>query len=248
MLEIKVTENYAGIEVRGDYNDLDKLYDCIFEIVGDEEEYPTLEKFRIQTLVLCYDLRHAKQGSRQIELINNNIDEEIMKYHSIIVPTNNVYFKFNYILTQAIFVVYALNIFIDNYKYKKYKSSYYTKVVYDENINIVQEFQSKVIKAIVEILPEKNQKSFLKLFYDREFGTNRFIHQYLELIDCRYLMKNKEERLKSIVNTTKRVIKYWEYQEYIDLEQELMEYAEENQCDVDNIRISGTEYPEHIEW
>ena len=42
MLDIKVTENYAGIEVKGDYNDFDKLYDCIFEIVGDEEEYPTL--------------------------------------------------------------------------------------------------------------------------------------------------------------------------------------------------------------
>lgn len=248
MLDIKVTKNYTGIEVKGDYNDLDKLYDCIFEIVGDEEEDPILEKFRIQILALCYDLRHAKQGSREIELIPNNFDEEIMKYHSIIAPTNNVYYKFNYILTQAIFVVYALNIFIDNYKYKKYKSSYYTKAAYDENINIVQEFQSKVIKAIVEILPEKNQKSFLKLFYDREFGTNRFIHQYLELIDCRYLRKNKEERLKSIVNTTKRVIKYWEYQEYIDLEQELMEYAEENACNVDNIRISGTEYPEDIEW
>lgn len=248
MLEIKVTENYAGIEVKGDYNDLDKLYDSIFEIVGDDGEYTTLEKFRIQILALCYDLRHAKQGSREIELIPNNIDEEIMKWHSIIAPTNNVYYKFNYILTQAIFVVYALNIFIDNHKYKKYKSSYYTKAVYDEDINIVQEFQSKVIKEIVEILSEKNQKSFLKLLYDREFGTNRFIHQYLELIDCKYLMKNKEERLKSIVNTTKRVIKYWKYQEYIDLEQELMEYAEENQCDVDNIRISGTECPENIEW
>lgn len=248
MLEIKITENYAGIEVKGDYNDFDKLYDCIFEIVGDEEEYPTLEKFRIQILALCYDLRHAKQGSREIELIPNNIDEEIMKYHSIIAPTNNVYYKFNYILTQAIFVVYVLNIFIDNHKYKKYKSSHYTRAVYDEDINIVQEFQSKVIKAIVEILPEKNQKSFLKLFYDREFGTNRFIHQYLELIDCRYLAKNKDERLKSILNTTKRVIKYWEYQEYIDLEQELLEYAEENQCNIDNIRITGTEYPESIEW
>lgn len=44
MLEIKITENYTGIEVKGDYNDLDKLYDCIFEIVGGEGEYPTLEK------------------------------------------------------------------------------------------------------------------------------------------------------------------------------------------------------------
>ena len=248
MLNIKVTEKYGGIEVKGDYDDFQQLYDSIFEIIGDGEDYPTLEKLRVQILAFCYDLRHAKQGSREIELVKNNMDDEIMKWHSIITPINNVYYKFNYILTQAIFVVYALNIFIDNYKYKKYKSLYYTKVVYDEEINIVQEFQSKVIKAIVQILPEKNKKGFLKLFYDREFGTNRLVHQYLELIDCRYLAKNKEDRLKGIVNITKRVIKYWEYQEYIDLEQELIEYAEENQCDIDNIMIDGTEYPEEIDW
>lgn len=248
MLDIKVTENYGGIEVKGDYADFEQLYDSIFEIIGDEEDYPTLEKFRIQILAFCYDLRHAKQGNREIELVENNMNDEIMKWHSIITPINNVYYKFKYILTQAIFVVYALNIFIDNYKYKKYKSSYYTKVVYDEVVNIVQEFQSKVIKSIVQLLSEKNKKTFLKLFYDREFGTNRLVHQYLELIDCRYLAKNKENRLKGLVNTTKRVIRYWEYQEYIDLEQELIEYAEENQCDIDNIIIDGTEYPEEIDW
>lgn len=248
MLNIKITENYGGIEVKGDYYDFEQLYDSIFKIIGDGEDYPTLEKLRIQILAFCYDLRHAKQGSREIELIKNYMDNEIMKWHSIIAPTNNVYYKFNYILTQAMFVVYALNIFIDNYKYKKYKSSYYTKVVYDEEINIVQEFQSKVIKAIVKILPENKKMGFLKLFYDREFGTNRLVHQYLELIDCRYLAKNKEDRLKSIVNTTKRVIKYWEYQEYINLEEELIEYAEENQCDIDDIRIDGTDYPEEIDW
>ena len=248
MLNIKVTENYGGIEVKGDYDDFEQLYDSIFKIIGDGEDYPTLEKLRIQILAFCYDLRHAKQGNREIELVENNMNNEIMKWHSIIIPTNNVYYKFNYILTQAIFVVYALNIFIDNYKYKKYKSSYYTKVVYDEDVNIVQEFQSKVIKAIVKILLEKNKKTFLKLFYNREFGTNRLVHQYLELIDCRYLAKNKEDRLKSIVNTTKRVIKYWDYQEYIDLEEELIEYAEENQCDIDNIRIDGIDYPEEIDW
>ena len=248
MLDIKVTENYGGIEVKGDYADFEQLYDSIFVIIGDGEDYPTLEKLRIQILAFCYDLRHAKQGTREIELVENNMDDEIMKWHSIITPINNVYYKFRYILTQAIFVVYALNIFIDNYKYKKYKSSYYTKVVYDEAVNIVQEFQSKVIKAIVQILSEKNKKTFLKLFYDREFGTNRLVHQYLELIDCRYLAKNKEDRLKGLVNTTKRVIKYWEYQEYIDLEQELIEYTEKNQCNINDIMIDGTEYPEEIDW
>ena len=99
MLDIKVTENYGGIEVKGDYADFEQLYDSIFEIIGDGEDYPTLEKLRIQILAFCYDLRHAKQGSREIELVENNMDDEIMKWHSIITPINNVYYKFKYILT-----------------------------------------------------------------------------------------------------------------------------------------------------
>lgn len=99
MLDIKVTENYGGIEVKGDYADFEQLYDSIFEIIGDGEDYPTLEKFRIQILAFCYDLRYAKQGSREIELVENNMDDEIMKWHSIITPINNVYYKFKYILT-----------------------------------------------------------------------------------------------------------------------------------------------------
>ena len=248
MLETKMTDNYAGIEIKGDYNDFDKLYDCIFEIIGNEEEYPTLEKFRIHILAFCYELRHAKQADRDIELVPNYIDTESMKYHLIIAPTNNVYYKFNYIFTQAIFVVYSLNIFIDNYIYRKYKTSGYGKIVYDENINCVKVFESMILSAICKVLPENKQKNFLKLFYDREFGTNRFVHQYLELIDCRYLSKNKEDRLKNLVNITKRVIRYWEYEEYRDLEFELIKYANENQCDINDIKINRTDYPENIEW
>ncbi len=62
MLKINVTENYGGIEVKGDYYDFEQLYDSIFKIIGDGEDYPTLEKLRIQILAFCYDLRHAKQG------------------------------------------------------------------------------------------------------------------------------------------------------------------------------------------
>ncbi len=248
MLDIKVTENYGGVEIKGDYNDLEKLYDSIVKILGDTQEYPTLEKFRIQILGFCYDLRHAKQGDRDLELIPNNMDNEIMKFHSIIAPVSNLYYKFNCIITQIIFTVYFLNIFIDNYKFKKYKRSYQNKAVYNEDINIVQEFQSKAIKSILEILPEKNKKTFLELFYDRGLESNILIHQYFELIDCRYLAKNKNDRLKSLSNTAKRIIKYAEYQEYIDLEEELVDYANEHQCDLDDIMLGGIEYPEDINW
>ena len=162
MLDIRMTKNYAGVEIKGDYDDFDELYDCIYEVIGDEEDNPTLEKFRIQILGFCYELRHAKQGDRDIELIPNYIGNEIMKYHSAIMPTDNVYYKFNYIFTQIIFTLYALNIFIDNYSYRKYKGANYGKIVYDENVNIIQMFESKVLSAIVGCLSEKNKKKFFK--------------------------------------------------------------------------------------
>ena len=56
MLDIKVTENYGGIEVKRDYADFEQLYDSIFEIIGDGEDYPTLEKFRIQIRYLAKNI------------------------------------------------------------------------------------------------------------------------------------------------------------------------------------------------
>ncbi len=44
MLKINVTENYGGIEVKGDYYDFEQLYDSIFKIIGDGEDYEKTEK------------------------------------------------------------------------------------------------------------------------------------------------------------------------------------------------------------
>ena len=36
MLKVELTENYAGVKISGDYNDLDNLYDSIYYLIKEE--------------------------------------------------------------------------------------------------------------------------------------------------------------------------------------------------------------------
>ena len=36
MLKVKLTKNYAGVTISGDYNDLDHLYDSIYYLIHGE--------------------------------------------------------------------------------------------------------------------------------------------------------------------------------------------------------------------
>lgn len=36
MLKVELTENYAGVKISGDYNDLDNLYDSIYYFIKEE--------------------------------------------------------------------------------------------------------------------------------------------------------------------------------------------------------------------
>ncbi|AEJ42202.1 DUF6904 family protein [Alicyclobacillus acidocaldarius] len=44
MLRAKNTANLLGIEVSGDYDDLQALYHALHEVVGEEGEYPASRK------------------------------------------------------------------------------------------------------------------------------------------------------------------------------------------------------------
>ena len=75
MLKVKLTENYAGVTIYGDYNDLDFLYDSInYLIRGDGE---SIQEYMMQNHLysFLYELRHAYQGQRGAELIDNDLNE-----------------------------------------------------------------------------------------------------------------------------------------------------------------------------
>ena len=93
MLAIKNTPNLTGVTISGDYYDFYNLVEAFHEITINEYSEKRHQYIEISTRVLglCYDIRHAYQGDREVELVDNNMTEDKMKWHSSITPKSNVY-------------------------------------------------------------------------------------------------------------------------------------------------------------
>ncbi len=48
---------------------------ALHAIVGSEEEHPTYDMARIRALGVCYDIRHALMGNREMEFVENGLDD-----------------------------------------------------------------------------------------------------------------------------------------------------------------------------
>ena len=105
MLTAKPTENLTGVTIEGEYDDFYNLVDAIHHMTGFEESYDDMYYgVKNRLLGICYDLRHAYQGNREICMIDNGMDEYKMKWHSMITPTQNVHFSVNVYFPEAVFV------------------------------------------------------------------------------------------------------------------------------------------------
>ena len=77
MIKVRNTPQLAGITILGDYEDLNALYDAVsrysrFFLNHQDNDYA--ENCLECLLGLCYDLRHAYQGDRGYESIENRAD------------------------------------------------------------------------------------------------------------------------------------------------------------------------------
>lgn len=93
-------------------------------------------------------MRHATMGNRDIEFVDNGVDEYKIKNLSTIAPDKNVYFVINILWPEILFIMMALNDFVRLYVKKRVKSSCREvldfHVIWDNNISQVRIFQSAV--------------------------------------------------------------------------------------------------------
>ena len=117
------TENLAGITIEGEFQDFYELVDSIYRITSNEDgmmqdygdEYWAVKN---RLLGLCYDIRHAYMGDRDVKLVDNEFDEELKKAHALIVPDKNLHYSVNVLFPEALFVALsAPELYLPAYKY-----------------------------------------------------------------------------------------------------------------------------------
>ena len=251
MIYAKNTPNNMGVAIYGDYMDFENLYEALHNVVGDEEENDGYYSSRIRILGVCYDMRHALMGDREYEFVDNGLDEDKKRRMEVIAPDKNIYLKINVLWPEMLFVMIALNDFLELYAKKqartKYSSNLYAevKVSWDKTIAQVRMLQSSVAEALKQTLTENLYSRLLNAMNGSYVSTYRYITQYIDSLNDKFINMNNEKRLKSISIFAKRISR--KETEYIDLEEYLREEAIHRDCDVNELRLL-LDFPDIIEW
>lgn len=251
MIFVQNTPHNTGVAIYGDYQDFDNLYEALHNVVGSEEEADEFGPARIRVLAICYDLRHALMGDREIEFIDNGMDAEKRKRLSALAPEMNVYLKINALWTEMLFVVMALNAFIKRYGKKLSKARYDydiltdSKVIWDKSIAQVRMLQAAVADCLRETLTDATYKRVIKMMNSRYIFVETFLTQYIDVLNARFLCMTSEKRRKNISLMAKRLVELDD--EYYDLANSLKEEARKSFCSVHDLQLN-LDYPEEIEW
>ena len=256
MINIENTKNLTGVKVSGDFHDLQALVDAFYAVSIDEDDTKNSRYYDNSTRVLglCYDIRHAAMGDREITLVENGMNRDIMTFQSQITPEKNVYFSVNYLYPEMFFVTAALNELIEIYlaKYSKPKNEYRAAmnkaVIWDSHVAILRMFQGAFSECVRATLTPQAFTKWLNTMNDRYNHVLLMCGHYLDYRNLEYLKLDKEKRLKKLSTEAKRIVQYTFDPVHDRMMSEAQSMAKIYGCSSSDLVNPAHEYPEEIEW
>ena len=242
MLQVKLTDNYAGVTISGDFNDLNYLYNSINCFLKEKPSSGGEDSMQLHSYGFLYDLRHAYQGDREYTLVDNNLSESKRKWFGIkksAVTENNVYYSFNYILPELIVDAILINSFVNNMSKKDIDK-------YTAELNFVNYFYSLVIDSLHEFLSNAKINEIKKGLHNTIISSKTFIPQWYEDIAIDYMKMTKERRKKEFMSIVDKIYNYYNYGSYSMMKKALNKYCKENNCSLYDVELK--DYPEEVIW
>ena len=252
MINVEITKNLTGISIIGDYNALNELMDSIHHMCYDEFDDDNSPMYAINNrwLAIAYDVRHAYQGDRELELVDNGMDEDKMQYFNQETATENVYYSCNILFPEAVFVALSVSNLV-TYGKRNYLSKEepycedLTYATYLKDKAMLELLSSLILYALEDVIGEKDCKSIINA-RDKKAIYYNFLHQYLDKCDIEYLKTPVNKRSSKIKNIAKRLVKFPE--SYYEYALQLTSYAYENHCSINRLTDKSINYPSEIEW
>ncbi len=255
MLQTKPTEHLMGVTIQGDYNDFSDLVDSIYSMTGlevDPSHYYYGVKNRL--LGLCYEIRHAFMGDREIVLQDNGMNSDKMKWHEMITPTSNVYYSVNVLFPEAIFVAAAVPKMC-NLSWGKYGSNAkraeldtspvpYVNYLRDQaNLNVLS---AGIWQALAEAIGNDEFEKIHRLYERTDELFINYVTHFIDKCNIELYKTEVDKRKDKLKNIAKRIVR--KPQAYISMEQDLRYYAIEYKTSIYELHDPKLEYPEEIEW
>lgn len=261
MLKIESTKNNTGVTISGDYDDLNTLYECMGNLTGFENAYEGYEGVILNCLGFMYDIRHAFMGDREVAMIDSGVHDEMQKWHGMIMPKKNMYYSVNILWPQAMFIVLAMNDYIelagDPKNYAKVLAELPKEVAEKQkkclpySIAVVKLFQALMWQAFREVVGDNRynriyKKTVNEYTFIKKLEYRRFCTQYIDDISVKYIKTAVEKRPTKLAAYIKNIVE--QSKDYYDMKESIREYAIRNNIAVTDIHLADIEYPEQIEW
>lgn len=261
MIICEPTKNLTGITIKGTSEDFYELVDSIHRMTAEDIfEKPNKDYYyelNNRLLALCYDLRKAAMGSRDVELVNVGYSEFLSSYYKNKLPKKEVYYSFNIIITEALFL--ALSIPEIYYRQRLCYSGFpksqtpKNKIIQPEcylfykDRAVINLLLTKFLVVIGEIIGQDEfYKLYKKLDYDYSYFYNDYFLPYVDKCNIEYLNTSYKKRKIKLKNIMKRFITNNE--SYQLLKNKFEYLAKSYNCNINDLSEHYFIYPDDIEW
>lgn len=260
MISAKATEHLTGIVLEGEYDDFYEIVESIYRMTGLEESYSDpYWSVKNRLLGICYDIRHAYQGDRNVVLTDNGMDSEKMKWHEVITPKENVHYSVEILFPEAIFVALsAPELYIWSSMYygeqarkiqKKMPDRSFYPHKYSEYLrdrDLINMLSSTILSALSDVIGDEEFQKALRQRTPYSTTYENYAPLYVDKCNLEYIKTPFEKRKDKIRNITKRLVKAPDA--YNNMKRNLEYSARKYNCSIHELQDPDMDYPDDIEW
>lgn len=264
MLKISMTPNLLGFKIAGDYNDLNELYDAVWNLSISDGEFPddprpsgSIDEILMSTrlLALCYDLRHAYQGDRNIELVDSGLGAWAVEQRDLPFVEKNVEFSVEVLYPEAMYEAMVL-VYLSSRRTHQFTAGLSRRtgfgdsvaVLLDKDICTARLYIAKLLSAVeIEATPGRAMRIRNKLEDDCSMIPGLY-QQWVDVLNEDYVMMSRKKRAESLSTIVRDLAEFHRNEQYLGLAADVAQFTLNMGISRDNVRIPGLYEWDNPEW
>ena len=239
MIYVKATMHLTGVTIQGDLDDFNDLVSAIYRMTGTSEEVGDLyESVKNRLLGLCYDIRHAYMGDREIVLKDNVLGSNIKEEFGIHECNQNIYYSVN--------IVYSKGYYGKRDQYNQEYKMINSYSNYFKDKALLSLLSSSIYQSLEEVIGSDEFNKLYSLINKENPDYVDYVTLYIDQCNLDLIKTQIVQRKDKLIDITRNFIK--KNKEYKNIEKRIKAYAHKHQISIDQIEDVNIEYPEVIEW
>ncbi len=257
MIFVKPTKNFTGVTIEGDYEDFSNLVDSIYRMTEEEKSYKdAYEGIKLVLLTLCYEIRHASYGDREVLLKDNVVSKSVYDYHNIKNCNDNIYYSVNILFPMAIFLATSIpELYLASRKFygkksrRKNKPENFPSYLYSDYIRDkvnLDTLCAGIWQALGKVIGDEQLEEIIRLIENTDEDYSEYNIHYVDRCSLELINTAVEKREKKLNNIAKRLIV--KNQQYYDYEDEFKHWAKHYNVNLYSLTDPKVVFPEEIIW